>query len=608
MDTSMIKENHWTALRQKAEALMATQAGARKAMLQEDLERLIQEVQASQTALELKNCELKESRSALEDIAKRYKELFNRYANFFDLAPNAYLVFDQSGIIQEANLTAAILFAMPKAHLIGQSMDRFIRREDQDAFQRLKQDCRKSSGALIAELKLTRPGGRHFPAQIQLQSLPCSDRAEFEFRAAILDLSEQAQVSTNLNLLHQCLEIAVRATDAQQLLGAFVQQIKSYTRCSAVGIRLKDAHGRIPYQAQTGFSKKFLKSESPLSLHTDQCLCIEVIKGRADPDKSYFTEFGSLYINGTSRFLATVPPDTLGPTRNVCPDSGYESVALIPIPIDDSITGLIHLVDRRENAFPLRIVEILEQAAMRLGLALQRLHMQTRLSDSLENLRELSGALLRAREEEQRRIAMELHDQIGQDLNVLKLRVKQVQDRLRRDQPALTQSCSDLREFTSQIIDNIRRITRGLSPPALESLGLRAAVNQMVREYGELSGIEFQTRLESLKRIDDRDTRIGLFRIIQEALTNAHKHARATRIAIDVREEGPGIQVVISDNGRGFAFDKVSPDQGRRKGMGLAAMRFRSRMLGARLDIQSQPGQGTRIALYLPIPEGPEGP
>ena len=172
----------------------------------------------------------------------------------------------------------------------------------------------------------------------------------------------------------------------------------------------------------------------------------------------------------------------------------------------------------------------------------------------------------------------------------------------------MTQSCSDLREFTSQIIDNIRRITRGLSPPALESLGLRAAVNQMVREYGELSGIEFQTRLESLKRIDDRDTRIGLFRIIQEALTNAHKHARATCIAIDVREEGPGIQVVISDNGRGFAFDKVSPDQGRRKGMGLAAMRFRSRMLGARLDIQSQPGQGTRIALYLPIPEGPEGP
>lgn len=603
MDTSMTKEGHWTALQQKTEALMDDHAGTRKAILKEDLERLIQEIQGRQVELELQNYELMESRRALEETIKRYKELYNRYANFFDLAPNAYLVFDQTGIIREANLTAAILFAMPKAHLIGQPMSRFIHRENQDAFQLLKQDSRKSSGALMAELELARPGGRNFPAQIQLQSLPCSDRAEYEYRAAILDLSEQAQVSTNLNLLHQCLEIAVRATDAQQLLDAFVQLIKGYTHCRAVGIRLKDADGRIPYQAYAGFSKEFLKSESPLSLHSDRCLCIEVVKGRTDPDKSYFTEFGSFYINGITRFLAVVPPDALGPTRNVCPDYGFESVALIPIPVDHSISGLIHVADRRENTFPLRIVEILEQAAMRLGLALQRLHMQTQLSESLENLRELSSAILKTKEEEQRRIAMELHDQIGQDLNVLKLRVKQVQDRLRRDQPALKQNCSDLREFTSQIIDNVRRITRGLSPPALESLGLRAAVKQMAREYSELSGIEIHTHLEPLERIDDRETRIELFRIIQEALTNAHKHARATRMTIDVLEEGQGIQLIIADNGKGFALKGVSPNQGRRKGMGLAAMRFRSRMLEARLDIQSQAGQGTRITLHLPIPD-----
>jgi PAS domain S-box-containing protein len=532
----------------------------------------------------------------------RYKELYNKYANLFDLAPNAYLVVDQAGMIDEANLTAAIMLNLPKTALVGLPLTRFVHPDDQETFHTLKKDCLNSGDPHMAELKMVQTGGRRFPAQIQLQSLPRTNQSGNEFRAVVLDLSEQARNSANLHLLHQCLEIAVRATDSQLLLEAYVDQIKNYTRCSAVGIRLRDEGGRIPYQAYDGFSRQFYENESPLSLHNDQCLCIKVVKGRTDPAKPYFTAFGSFYINGTSRFLASATPEELDGLRNVCNAQGYESVALIPIPIDQSISGLIHVADFRENMFPLRMVEVLEQAAMRLGLALQRLHMQARLSETVENLHELSSHLLKAQEEEQRRMAMELHDQTGQDLNVLKLRVKQIRDRLRKDQAVLKQSCTEILGFTDQIIDNVRRMTRGLNPSALEALGLRAAVKQMVREFGELADITVQTDLAPLERIYDRDTQTGLYRIVQEALTNITKHALATHVVIKVvaDEDRRFTRVVVEDNGQGFDCKKVHSAEGGEKGMGLAAMQLRSRMIGAELAIQSQPGQGTRISVSLP--------
>jgi PAS domain S-box-containing protein len=561
------------------------------------------ELQVSQVKLEPQKCELSESRNDLGNTEKRYKELYNKYANLFDLAPNAYVVLNQAGTICEANLTAALLLNEPKSKLIGQPITGFIHHDDQQTFHLLKQDCLKSGDPHIAELTMVQTSDKRFPAQIQLQSLPCSDQAGNEFRAAIMDLSEQARISANLHLLHQCLEIAVRANDTRQLLEAYVRQIKKSAQCSAVGIRLRDETGRIPYQAYDGFSRQFYESESPLSLHNDQCLCIDVVKGRFNPAKPYFTAFGSFFINGTSRFLATVPPEELGRTRNVCHAQGYESVALIPITIDHAISGLIHVADCRENMFPLSVVEVLEQAAMRLGLALQRLHMQSCLAESVANLHELSSHLLKAKEEEQRRMAMELHDQTGQDLNVLKLRLRQLRDRLRKDQPLVKQSCTEMLAFTDQIIDTVRRMTRGLNPSALEALGLRAAVKQMVREFRDYAGVSVETDIDPLERVTGRETQISLYRIIQEALTNINKHAQATRaVILSIEDDDAGaILVVVEDNGKGFDCRKVHTEEDRENGMGLAAMQLRSRMIGARLTIWSQPGQGCRITVNLPV-------
>jgi len=165
-------------------------------------------------------------------------------------------------------------------------------------------------------------------------------------------------------------------TELAPVLQTFILQVKRVTRCEAVGIRLLDDAGNIPYEAYDGFPRAFYESESPLSIARDQCMCTNVIKGDADPALPFYTEYGSFLMNGTSRFLATVSEADKGATRNVCNQMGYESVALVPIRRAGRIMGLIHLADRREEMVPLSTVRFLEEMAGALGPAIHRVWMQ----------------------------------------------------------------------------------------------------------------------------------------------------------------------------------------------------------------------------------------
>ena len=158
------------------------------------------------------------------------------------------------------------------------------------------------------------------------------------------------------------------------------------------------------------------------------------------------------------------------------------------------------MADRRENKFPIRVVESLENTAARIGLALERFSMQDRLLISLQTQNELSSHLLTVQEGEQRRIAMELHDGCGQDLNVLKLRLKRLQNRLPPKAVDLVRECDGLMHFSDKIINDIRDIAHGLKPAALDALGLTIAVRQMVREFSVYAKVQVETTIDLLSR------------------------------------------------------------------------------------------------------------
>ncbi|MBI4791857.1 MAG: response regulator [Deltaproteobacteria bacterium] len=216
--------------------------------------------------------------------------------------------------------------------------------------------------------------------------IPAIDRclAEAVERRARREGERAQQFSLHL------LEILHRHTAIPPLLKEFVREIRAYTGCDAVGIRVLDDEGNIPYHAYEGFSQRFFESESPLSIKSDQCMCINVIRGTADPGLPFYSPGGSFYMNATTPFLATVSEEAKGKTRNVCNATGYESVALVPFRSGGRIMGLIHVADRRENIVPLPIVKLLEQAAMQLGTAFQRARAEGQLKEQEARFRKLS--------------------------------------------------------------------------------------------------------------------------------------------------------------------------------------------------------------------------
>jgi signal transduction histidine kinase/DNA-binding response OmpR family regulator len=220
--------------------------------------------------------------------------------------------------------------------------------------------------------------------------IPAIDRClgEAVERRARREAEKAQQFSLHL------LEILHRHTAIPPLLKEFVREIRAYTGCDAVGIRVLDDEGNIPYQAYEGFSQRFFESESPLSIKSDQCMCINVIKGTADPGLPFYTAGGSFYMNATTLFLATVSEEAKGKTRNVCNATGFESVALVPFRSGGRILGLIHVADRRENMVPLHMVKLLEQAAMQLGTAFQRARAEDTLRKSEERYRSLFDNML----------------------------------------------------------------------------------------------------------------------------------------------------------------------------------------------------------------------
>ncbi|UCE20200.1 MAG: diguanylate cyclase [Gemmatimonadota bacterium] len=203
-------------------------------------------------------------------------------------------------------------------------------------------------------------------------------------RVADLEVSEAKckHAEEVLRVSHRFLGIANRRMEMIPLLREFVAEVKNFTGCTAVGIRILEDEGNIPYQVFEGFSREFYEFESPLSVNSDACMCINVIKGDTDPERPFFTEGGSFFMNTTTRFLATVSEEEKGQTRNVCNEHGYESVTLIPIRLADRILGLIHVADFREGMVPLEKVEVLETAAMELGTAIQRVRLEDILQRS----------------------------------------------------------------------------------------------------------------------------------------------------------------------------------------------------------------------------------
>lgn len=218
-----------------------------------------------------------------------------------------------------------------------------------------------------------------------------------------------------------------------------------------------------------------------------------------------------------------------------------------------------------------------------------------------QRLRILSSHLLTAQEKERRRISLELHDELGQSLTLLKLQLRSAEKKLGAGQKALEGDFKAISEYIDRIIEDVRRLARDLSPSILEDLGFSAAIRSLFGDFARHSSVKVSLELDDVDAVLPRDAQIIVYRIFQEALTNIGKHADASHMSVAVRQNGHFVSFAIQDDGKGFDPEKTGEQSGTERSLGLTAMDERARMLGGALQVSSDPGKGTKIAVQIPM-------
>jgi PAS domain S-box-containing protein len=234
----------------------------------------------------------------------------------------------------------------------------------------------------------------------------------------------------------------------------------------------------------------------------------------------------------------------------------------------------------------------------------ERKQAEEALRESEKQLRSLSSQLLTAQETERKRISRELHDELGQSLTVMKLRLNYIEKNLMKHQTELKRECEYGVQYIDQVIENIRRLSRDLSPTILDDFGLSAALRWLISNFAKSYTIKVILNMIDVDSLLPPDSHVVVYRTVQEALTNIGKHSQAKTVSIAIQRNDDQVLFSIEDDGIGFDDWITTARSPEERGLGLATMEGRAQMIGGILHIRTQEGKGTRITLSIPMQRG----
>jgi signal transduction histidine kinase len=217
----------------------------------------------------------------------------------------------------------------------------------------------------------------------------------------------------------------------------------------------------------------------------------------------------------------------------------------------------------------------------------------TEIHQTRKDLQQLAGRLLSVQEEERRRLARELHDDLAQRLSVLVIEAGKVRSEGCSDEAA--EILQDVQDKLISISEDVHRISRQLHPSIIEDLGLEQALSSEIHNFSRLENIPVKLEYDIGSVEPAHDIAVSLFRITQESLRNIQKHAHATSVSIQLVRENSSLLLTIKDDGRGFEPDIVR----NMPGLGLKSMRERIRLINGKISYISLPGQGTTVQVRV---------
>jgi signal transduction histidine kinase len=373
---------------------------------------------------------------------------------------------------------------------------------------------------------------------------------------------------------HELFRIELESRNLDELLVGMLQPLSRFCRADAAALYLLDQAGPA-WRLKAAIAKGDTES-GPVEF---------VPADRASIDKL-----------GRARCERATGQPLVWALRPVWRDR-YQTCWSVPLARDGRLAGVIQFGFTKPYEWLPREAELLSAAAERCLLAAQKARLMEDLARREEQVRELAEHMLHVEERERRRISAELHDEAGQSLLCIRLRLEMLEKSIPGPDTGLRASLGELRDMAEKTIIEIRRLLSDLSPAVLEELGLAPALRQLAHRLQQVQKIEVKLRLGRLSLLP-KHTAAAVYRLVQECLNNVVRHSGASRVMISATSADKQLRLRVEDDGNGFDLEEALA---KRRSFGLAGMRERVTLLGGRFSASSQPGRGTRILIELPL-------
>ncbi|MFO7602342.1 MAG: GAF domain-containing protein [Gammaproteobacteria bacterium] len=303
---------------------------------------------------------------------------------------------------------------------------------------------------------------------------------------------------------------------------------------------------------------------------------------------------------GTPQVIENFTTDArVSPWRDAASADGIRSSAAFPLIGKERPIGALNIYAREAGFFTAERVEFFLTYARLVAAKIENARLYERLRDSAAELRRLSQKLFKSQETERHHIARELHDEIGQLLTVIKINLQSL---LRKpDTPGRLPLLEDSIQSVDQLVSKVRNLSLDLRPSILDDLGLAPALRWYVQRQTKYLGLQISLQLpDDLPRLNS-EIETACFRIVQEAITNAARHAHASHVQVTLTTDPGNVTLTIQDNGTGFDVDRAKQYRVEDGGFGLLGMTERAQLVGGQLDLRSAPEQGVTLTATFPL-------